>query len=74
VIAVQAMKTALEYRKHAQECRALAQQMKSAEQCEQLLEMAKTWEAPANTREGLVRNHPELDTAKPSIKAKAPSQ
>ena len=57
------MKTAAEYRKHAQECEVLAQQMPLGEQRDQLLEMARTWEALAKTREGLVRNHPELNTA-----------
>jgi hypothetical protein len=58
------MKTAAEYRNHARECRVLAQQMPSGEQRDQLLEMARTWESLAETREGLVRNHPELDTAR----------
>jgi hypothetical protein len=63
------MKTASEYRKHAEECRVLARQMPAGEQREQLLEMARTWDSLAETREALVRNHPELDTAKTSIKA-----
>jgi hypothetical protein len=58
------MKTALEYRKHAEECRVLARQVPEGEQRDQLLEMARTWESLADTREGLVRNHPELDTSK----------
>lgn len=58
------MKTAADYRKHAQECLVLANQMPSGEQREQLLEMARTWEALAKTREELVRNHPEMDTSK----------
>jgi hypothetical protein len=58
------MKTAAEYRKHAEECRVLARQVPEGEQRDQLLEMARTWESLAETREGLVRNHPELDTAK----------
>jgi hypothetical protein len=63
------MKTASEYRKHAEECRVLARQMPAGEQREQLLEMARTWDSLAETREALVRNHPELDTGKTSIKA-----
>ncbi|RDI61840.1 hypothetical protein [Microvirga subterranea] len=62
------MKTASEYRKHAEECRVLARQVPEGEQREQLLEMARTWESLAETREGLVRNHPELDTAKSAKK------
>jgi hypothetical protein len=58
------MKAALEYRKHAEECRVLARQVPEGEQRDQLLEMARTWESLADTREGLVRNHPELDTTK----------
>jgi hypothetical protein len=65
------MKTAAEYRKHAQECRVLAQQMPAGEQRNQLLEMARTWDNLAADREKLVRNHPDLDTAKG--KAHAPS-
>ncbi len=58
------MKTASEYRKHAEECRILARQLPEGEQRDQLLEMARTWENLADTREGLVRNHPELDTSR----------
>ena len=68
------MKTASEYRKHAEECRALAQQMTSAEQRDQLLEMARTWDALAETREGLVRNHPELNTEKAQDPGQWPSK
>ncbi len=68
------MKTAAEYRKHAQECLVLANQMPSGEQQEQLMEMARTWEELARTREGLVRNHPELNTEKPSAKGQGALQ
>jgi hypothetical protein len=61
------MKTAAEYRKHAEECRLLARQMPEGAQ---LLEMARTWDNLAETREGLVRNHPERN----SEKARAPWQ
>jgi hypothetical protein len=67
----QTMKTAAEYRKHAQERWVLAQQMPAGEQRNQLLEMARTWDNLAADREKLVRNHPDLDTAK--SKAEAPS-
>ncbi len=56
------MKTASEYRQHAQECRMLAKQVPEGEAREQLLEMARTWDSLAATREGSVRRHPELDT------------
>ena len=52
----------------------LANQMPSGEQREQLLEMARTWEALAKTREELVRNHPELNSEKPSAKGLVPSK
>jgi hypothetical protein len=57
------MKTAAEYRKHAEECRVLAKQVPEGEQRKQLLEMARTWDNLAADREKLVRNHPELGTA-----------
>jgi hypothetical protein len=58
------MKTAAEYRKHAQECQALAQQMPHGEKRKQLLEMARTWQSLAEDRGRLVRLHPELDRSK----------
>ena len=68
------MKTAAEYRKHAEECRVLAKQVAEGEHRNQLLEMARTWDNLAADREKLVRNHPELDTSKDSTKAQAPSR
>ena len=65
------MKTAAEYRKHAEECRVLAKQVPEGEQRNQLLEMARTWDNLAIERERLVRNHPELDTAKSQAQAPA---
>ncbi len=53
------MKTASEYLRHAEECRALAAQMTTGEQREQLLEMAEVWERLAQERSDLVRKHPE---------------
>jgi hypothetical protein len=58
-----AMKTASEYRKHAQECRLLARQVSEGEQREQLLEMARTWDGLAESRERQIRNHPEFTHA-----------
>jgi hypothetical protein len=67
------MKTAAEYRKHAEECRGLAKQVPEGEQRDQLLEMARTWDNLARDREELVRKHPELDTSNNPTKAHAPS-
>jgi hypothetical protein len=54
------MKKASEYRQHAEECRALAQQMKEGVQREQLLKMAQNWNQMAADRERLARLHPEI--------------
>lgn len=54
------MKKASEYRQHAQECRDLAAKMESAEQREQLIEMAEHWERLAADRVALIEKHPEL--------------
>ena len=53
------MKKASEYRRHAAECRKLADGMAGAPR-EQLLQMAATWEQLARERSELVRRHPEL--------------
>ena len=45
------MKKASEYRKHAQECRALARRMAHGDQRDQLLEMAEIWDKLAKQRE-----------------------
>jgi hypothetical protein len=68
------MKTAAEYRKHAEECRVLAKQVPEGEQREQLLEMARTWDSLAETREGLIRNHPELNTGETPAKGQPPAK
>lgn len=57
------MKKASQYRKHAEECRALAKQVPEGPQRDQLLEMARTWDNLAKDRDMLVQKHPEL--AKP---------
>jgi hypothetical protein len=54
------MKKASEYRKHAEECRLLAQKMDPGDQRNQLLDMAKTWGDLANDRADLIRRHPEM--------------
>ncbi len=45
------MKKVSEYRQHALECRALAANMPSHEQRDQLLSMARTWDGLAEERE-----------------------
>jgi hypothetical protein len=54
------VKKASEYRKHAEECRTLARQVPEGPQRDQLLEMARTWEALAADRDALVQKHPEI--------------
>jgi hypothetical protein len=55
----QAVKKASEYRQHAKECRALAQQMQDGEQRNQLLEMARTWDALAEDRDRMSEKNGE---------------
>ena len=57
------MKKASEYRRHAEECRVLAQRMAQGEHRDQLLEMAATWEKLAADRSEFVCRHPELGLA-----------
>lgn len=52
------MKRASEYRAHADECRALAMTM-PAEQREQLMAIAETWESLAADRARMIARHPE---------------
>jgi len=54
------VKKASEYRKHAEECRVLARQVPEGPQRDQLLEMARTWDALAADRKALIQKHPEL--------------
>jgi hypothetical protein len=51
------VKKASEYRKHAEECLALAKQVRDGEHRKQLLEMARTWNALAEDRERVTRKH-----------------
>ena len=53
------MKKASEYRKHADECRALARGVHGPQR-DPLLDMATTWENLAAERSELIRKHPEL--------------
>jgi hypothetical protein len=57
---LQIMKTVLDYRKRARECRALARLISLREQRDQLLETARIWDSLAETREKLVRNRPRV--------------
>jgi hypothetical protein len=68
------MKTAAEYRQHADECRALARQVSEGVQRKQLLEMARTWDDLAEDRERLVHHNPELDTSKPPARGQLASK
>jgi hypothetical protein len=54
------MKKAHEYREHAEECRKLAQRMRTDEGRDELLKIAAHWDELAEGREDLIRNHPEL--------------
>jgi hypothetical protein len=53
------MKKASEYRKHAEECRALARGVQG-EKKTQLLEMAATWDSLAQERSAWAQRHPDL--------------
>ena len=66
------MKKALEYRRHAEECYALANGM-TGQQRDQLLEMAATWERLAEDRAALVKRHPELAVDGEAEEEAAPS-
>ena len=49
------MSKGVEYRKHAQECRALARNVQNEEHKNQLLKMAEAWDSFAAERERLER-------------------
>ena len=55
------MKRASEYRQHAQECRALATQMKEGGQRDQMLTIAATWEKLAEEQEARSRSSSLVD-------------
>jgi hypothetical protein len=54
------MKKASEYRRHAEECLALARGMRSPEQRDQLLKMAQTWNDLAVERERIAKQRDEF--------------
>jgi hypothetical protein len=60
------VKKASEYRQHAEECRVLARQVPEGAQRDQLLEMAKTWDALAEDRGKSVQERTETDALKDS--------
>ena len=60
------MKNAIEYRQHAQECRALAKQMKEGDQREQMLKVAATWDKLADEQEARARRHQPFRYVPPS--------
>ena len=60
------MKKAIEYRQHAQECRALARFAQNEEHRVQLIKMAETWEKLAADRESLLH---ESDAAEEILEA-----
>ena len=66
------MKTVSDYHKHAAECRALARRMDLAEQRDQLLRMADTWDALASQRERALRLE-ETALGKPQGEAGLPA-
>jgi hypothetical protein len=55
------MKKALEYRERARDCRALAARAETAEQRDQLLQMATHWETMAADRAYLVEKSQNSD-------------
>ena len=52
------MNKVAEYRKNAEDCRAMARTMAPTEQRDQLLKMADTWEKLAADRANLIRRYP----------------
>jgi hypothetical protein len=54
------MRKAADYRRQAEECRALARKAGMAEHRELLLHMAETWTSLAEDREQWVQKYPDL--------------
>ena len=57
------MSKAAEYRKHAQECRALARNVQNEEHKNQLLKMAQAWDSFAGEHERLEQSKILQDTS-----------
>lgn len=66
------MKTAVDYRKHAQDCQELARQMPKGEQREQLFEMARTWDSLADEREDQERRAASARLSPPGAQDSGP--
>jgi hypothetical protein len=62
------VKTVEEYRKQAEECRALARQMRSDASRAQLLEMAEIWDRLANERAAALAARPDGISSEPPKK------
>jgi phytoene/squalene synthetase len=68
------MKTALEYRQHAEECRKLARHLPVGQQREQLLEIAKHWDELVQTREAQLCRTLGPEAVKPPSSGTAPPE
>jgi hypothetical protein len=66
------MKTVAEYRKHAEECEALARRAKSAEEREMIANMASTWRLLADQREKMILKRLEGPVAQFGIQTELP--
>jgi hypothetical protein len=58
------MKTIEEYRRHAEECRALAQKARSPDERKAILAIAMSWDKLAGDRERRLSKHRSADTPK----------
>ena len=54
------MRKASEYRHHAEECRKLAAKMKTGDQRDHMLKIAKVWDQLADERTEMLSKHPGL--------------
>ena len=54
------MRKASEYRHHAEECRKLAAKMKTGDQRDHMLKIAKVWDQLAEERAEMLSKHPGL--------------
>jgi hypothetical protein len=54
------MRKTSEYRHHAEECRKLAAKMKTGDQRDHMLKIAKVWDQLAEERNDILCKHPQL--------------
>ena len=54
------MRKASEYRHHAEECRKLAAKMKTGDQRDHMLKIAKVWDRSAEDRADMLCKRPQL--------------